>query len=99
AAQPAGRPAVTRARVAAVALFGPLLAAPALAQRWTGEQPAPARPANSRPRVLSDIGFDQRLGDVVPLDATFRDESGRAVRLGDYFGRRPVVLSLAYYEC
>jgi protein SCO1 len=66
---------------------------------WDKDQPPPKVPAASRPRILTDIGFDQRLGDTVPLDAAFRDETGRTVRLGDYFGSRPVVLSLAYYEC
>jgi protein SCO1/2 len=66
---------------------------------WDKDQPPPKTPAASRPRILTDIGFDQRLGDTIPLDAAFRDESGRTVRLGDYFGSRPVVLSLAYYEC
>ena len=46
-----------------------------------------------------EIGIDQRLGDQVPLDLEFRDESGATVRLGDYFGDRPVVLALVYYEC
>ena len=66
---------------------------------WTRDQPSPEVPAARRPKILTDIGFDQRLGDRVPLDAAFRDESGRTVRLGDYFGSRPVVLALAYYEC
>ena len=35
----------------------------------------------------------------MPLDTTFRDEAGRTVRLGDYFGTRPVVLVFAYYDC
>ena len=86
-----------RARAAlavAVALVGGTRAA-----AWTRDQPTGKTPAQVRPAILRDIGFDQRLGDRVPLDALFRDESGRAVRLGDYFGRRPVVLSLAYYEC
>src|SRR6185503_5120881 len=34
-----------------------------------------------------------------PLDLVFRDENGSAVRLGDYFGRKPVVLALVYYNC
>lgn len=62
----------------------------------------PARPglaAQARPAALRDVGFDQRLGEALPLDAVLRDEAGREVRLGDYFGRRPVVLSLVYYEC
>jgi protein SCO1/2 len=49
--------------------------------------------------VLREIGFDQRLGASLPLDATFRDETGRLVPLGHYFGSRPVVLSLVYYDC
>ena len=52
-----------------------------------------------RPSILRDIGFDQRLGETVPLDLDFRDEAGRPVRLGDYFGKRPVVLTLNYYGC
>lgn len=49
--------------------------------------------------VLNKVGFEQRLNEQAPLDATFRDEGGRAVRLGDYFDGRPVVLVLAYYRC
>jgi len=57
------------------------------------------QPASAVPAPLREIGFDQNIGDVVPLDASFRDEGGRAVRLGDYFARRPVVMVFAYYEC
>jgi protein SCO1/2 len=45
------------------------------------------------------VGFDQRLGEQVPLGAAFRDEAGRSVTLGQYFGKRPVILTLAYYNC
>lgn len=55
--------------------------------------------AQERPPVLREVGFDQRLGEAVPLDLVFRDEEGRTVRLGDYFGRKPVVLTLVYYAC
>ena len=52
------------------------------------------------PDALKNIGIDQRLNNRLPLGATFRDEAGKAVRLGDYFGRgRPVVVSLVYYKC
>jgi protein SCO1/2 len=64
-----------------------------------GSSPAPGAVADARPAALRDVAFDQRLGETLPLDAALVDESGRAVRLGDYFGRRPVVLSLAYYGC
>lgn len=58
-----------------------------------------ARAQEGRPPILRDVGFDQKLGETVPLDTPLRDETGRNVRLGDYLGRRPVVLSLVYYEC
>jgi protein SCO1/2 len=57
-------------------------------------------PDNVRPTILREIGFDQKLGDVVPLDTPFRDETGKAVRLRDYFSSgRPVVLNLVYFDC
>ena len=46
-----------------------------------------------------DIGIDQRLGETLPLELEFRDESGNAVKLGDYFGERPVLIMPVYYEC
>jgi protein SCO1/2 len=45
------------------------------------------------------IRFDQKLGAQVPLDAEFRDEEGRVVRLGELWKDGPVVLNLVYYEC
>jgi protein SCO1/2 len=60
---------------------------------------APGYPATAKPGLLAKIRVDQRLNERVPLDLPFVDETGRAVRLGDYFGRRPVLLALAYYEC
>ncbi len=59
---------------------------------------APA-PASDTPAVLREVGFDQRLGEQAPLDLQFADETGKMVRLGDYFGHRPVVLVLAYFRC
>jgi protein SCO1/2 len=56
-------------------------------------------PADEKPAMLREVGIDQRLNERVPLDLVFRDEAGRTVRLGDYFGARPVVLALVYYEC
>jgi protein SCO1 len=45
------------------------------------------------------VGIDQKLNEQLPLDLMFRNEKGDLVKLGDYFGRKPVVLSLVYYEC
>jgi protein SCO1 len=55
--------------------------------------------AGSLPKALEGVRFDQRLGEDLPLDLPLRDEHGREVRLGDFFGERPVILSLGYYGC
>jgi protein SCO1/2 len=52
-----------------------------------------------RPSPLKEVGIDQRLGTQLPMDARFRDENGQTVPLGTYFGKRPVVLALVYYDC
>lgn len=44
-------------------------------------------------------GFAQRLNETVPRELSFRDETGRAVRLADYYGRAPIVLVFAWYGC
>lgn len=74
-------------------------AVPASAGRTWTSPTGSAPPAASKPQILQQVRFDQRLGEPVRLDTVFRDEAGRQVRLGDYFGERPVLLVLAYYEC
>lgn len=64
-----------------------------------GLQDAPGTPSTGVPKALQQVAFEQRLNEALPLDLPFRDEDGRTVRLGDYFGRRPVVLAFVYYEC
>jgi protein SCO1/2 len=64
-----------------------------------GVQPDPAMPANQVPAALSKVSFEQRLNEQLPLDLQFKDESGRTVKLGEYFGRKPIVLTFVYYEC
>jgi len=52
------------------------------------------------PPALAKVGIDQKLGEQLPLDTELKDESGKAVKFGDYFSKgRPVVLALVYYEC
>lgn len=51
------------------------------------------------PHPLEEVAFDQKLNERIPLDLMFTDDTGRVIRLGDYFGKRPVILLLAYYEC
>jgi protein SCO1/2 len=55
--------------------------------------------AEHPPDLLRQVAFDQRLHTPVPLDVRLRDATGNSVRLGDYFGTRPVILTLAYYNC
>jgi protein SCO1/2 len=89
------------------ALVASLCLLPAIPARAQNQQGLPAAgahksggiPAGQMPKVLREIGFDQNLGDRIPLDIPFKDETGRDVRIGDYFGQRPVVLALVYYEC
>jgi protein SCO1 len=71
---------------------------PAWGQAMTTGQESP--PANIRPPGLKHVGIEQHLNQELPLDATFRDETGKTVKLGDYFGKgKPVILSLVYYKC
>lgn len=61
--------------------------------------PPPGHPATAAIPMLKDVGIDQKLDSAVPADIPFVDHNGRDVRIGSYFGARPVVLVLAYYEC
>ncbi len=56
-------------------------------------------PANVRPPYLQNVGIEQHLDGQVPPDLTFTDDAGRPVKLGDYFGRKPLILNLVYYNC
>jgi protein SCO1/2 len=72
----------------AAAQFGPPL-----------QVPPPGAAATERVPILKDVGVTQKLNTTLPLDLVFNDETGREVRLGEFFGARPVLLVLAYYEC
>lgn len=56
-------------------------------------------PANVRPPYLQNVGIEQRLDSQVPPDLSFVDDAGRPVKLGDYFGKKPLILNLVYYNC
>jgi protein SCO1/2 len=87
-----------RAIVATVAVTAAAASARAQSQP-AGIAPQPGDPASARKGILGRIAIEQRLNQHVPLDIPFVDETGRDVRLGDYFGKRPVILALVYYEC
>ena len=88
-------------RAVVCALAAALLCAPAaFAQRGPGGvAPRPIDPVTKRPVLLKDVRFDQQLDAQVPADLSFRDDLGNAVQLGEYFGKRPIVLALVYFEC
>jgi len=101
-AEGSGQPARRRRQVSYCLLlsaFCLLLFAPAARAQY-GRPPMSSMPQGGTPDLLRDVKIEQRLGEQVPLDLSFRDEAGRAVRLSDYFKKgRPVVLTLVYYEC
>jgi protein SCO1 len=55
--------------------------------------------ASALPPALRDVSIDRQIGKPLPLELPFRDENGRAVRLGDYFGSKPVIVMPVYYGC
>jgi protein SCO1 len=60
---------------------------------------APAWSDTDRPSALRDVAFDQKLNTQIPLDLAFLNETGKSVRLGDYFREKPVILAFVYYGC
>src|SRR6202050_3163674 len=82
---------------AAAVLTLSVLTLPAWGQGITQAPSAP--PANVRPPGLKNVGIEQHLNEQIPPALTFRDETGKAVTLEDYFGKKPIILNLVYYQC
>ncbi len=82
---------------AAALAGGPLVAR---AQFWKPQASQAAPPVDAKPRILEQVGVEERLGAQVPLGETFLDDQGRPVELRSLFtGGKPVVLALVYYDC
>jgi protein SCO1/2 len=64
-----------------------------------GDKQAGQNAGDQLPQVLQGVQVQQHLNQQLPLDARFVDETGKPVRLGDYFGKHPAVVSLVYYNC
>jgi len=74
---------------------------PAIAQVSTyGDKQTGDQYGNELPTVLKQASIEQHLNRTLPLDAQFVDETGKQVRLGDYFGKKkPAVLAMVYFNC
>lgn len=98
-----GRRGVALAAIALGVCLAGALSEAAEAQFMTGRRVDRERETSDQARasreLVEQVGFDQKLGSELPLDLPFRDESGREVLLGDYFGEKPVILALVYYRC
>lgn len=90
-------------RLGQILIFGLVLMTLSVSAQMPGlgltSNDQPLRPASQLPLGLEDVGFDQNLGNQVDLDLEFTDSTGKKVRLGDFFGDKPVILSFVYYEC
>jgi protein SCO1/2 len=78
---------IRRALLASLAALGLLAPLPRAAAQPTAKD------------LVQNVGLDQNLDAQLPLDLTFRDEQGQRVRLGQYFGKRPVILTFVYFRC
>lgn len=64
-----------------------------------GARPESGNPSTGLPAALKEVKIEQKLDQQLPLELAFRDESGQSVKLGQFFGNKPVVLALVYYDC
>jgi protein SCO1/2 len=64
-----------------------------------GARPEAGNVSTGLPTALRDVGIEQKLDHQLPLDLVFHDETGQSVKLGQYFGQKPVLLAFVYYDC
>jgi protein SCO1/2 len=80
----------------AAAAAGALTLAPGAAAQLASD---PMQSVGVRPELLKQVGIDQKLNQSIPLSLTFHDENGQTVELAQFFGQKPVILTLVYYNC
>ena len=88
-------------RVASIAVASILsLAAPLLSAQVSsyGDKQA-GQPNDQPPSILKGVGIAQHLNTQLPLNLTFTDDAGKPVALASYFGKKPAILALVYYQC
>jgi protein SCO1/2 len=90
---------VANSAVVAAAMCAAVLTPSLTAQvsRYDEKQMAPV--SDKPPAILSGVGIAQNLNQQLPLSLTFTDDAGKQVQLAGYFGKRPAILALVYYQC
>lgn len=86
-------------RAAASAAGTAIVLAPVLAAQVSGYGDKQMGPANEKSPILSKVGIAQRLNQQLPLNLAFTDDTGQQVQLASYFGQKPAILALVYYQC
>lgn len=86
-------------KLAAAAILAACLGLPGWAQLSAPNGGQVEGATNTKVAIFDQVGIEQRLNQQVPLDLTFTDENGQQVQLGKYFGSKPVILTLVYYQC
>jgi protein SCO1 len=80
-------------------VFALALLTPTLRAQVSGYGDKQIGPSNETPTLLSQIGIKQNLNGQLPLNLVFTDDQGRQVSLASYFGKKPAILALVYYQC
>jgi protein SCO1/2 len=87
------------AGAAAIAAGAAIVLAPSLRAQVSGYGDKQMGPANQKSAILSKVGIAQHLNQQLPLNLTFTDDAGQQVQLASYFGQKPAILALVYYQC
>lgn len=92
------KPARRAELIVAAALLS-LVAPIAVAQVSSYGDKQAGQTGDQAPSILNGVGIDQHLNTQLPLNLTFTDDSGKQVPLANYFGKKPAILALVYYQC
>jgi protein SCO1/2 len=88
-----------RLRTVALGAVAAIVMAPAVMAQVSSYGDKEMGPANEKSRILDKVGIAQHLDQQLPLNLTFTDDTGKQVELGSYFGQKPAILALVYYQC
>ena len=86
-------------RAAAITAAAAVVLAPALTAQVSSYGDKQMGPLNQKSSILDKVGIAQHLDQQLPLNLTFTDDAGKQVQLGSYFGSKPAILALVYYQC